>query len=245
MRKEQQKWAYFDFDDTISQGDSILWWNQYLFKRHFFLRFYGLLIWLSLPLVALKLINKMTFKRILLAPSGFLSSTEQQEYSVDFIKNHLSKKFYPEILSEISRLKKEGYKIAVLSASADFYLQPLLKLLDVDHFKATSMSFPNSQGSLLNLPIFNEANFKGNKKVEYILDNPLFPNTGEQAWAFSDHHSDSFLLDFAEKGISVNPNKKLRTLSIEKKWDIVIPSRAKSRWKLQLVKLRLFLFGWI
>ena len=50
-------WAFFDFDDTLSKGDSILHWNRFLYKRHFKLRLYGPLLYIGMILLTLRLID--------------------------------------------------------------------------------------------------------------------------------------------------------------------------------------------
>lgn len=186
----------------------------------------------------------MTFKRFLLLPAGNLSKDKRTAYAEDFLKNHLQNQFYPEVLEILKKHKADGFKVAVLSASADFYLLSLPQLLPIDHFRATKMSYPE-EGGWFHLPNFEEPNFKAQKKVEYLESSSEFKGGDKNSFGYSDHHSDHFLLEYAETGVCINPNKKLAAMAKEKGWEILIPKAVENSFLTKLSKLRLFLFGWI
>ncbi len=238
-------WAFFDFDDTLVRGDSILHWNRFLFKRHPKLRLYGPILWAGMILLALRLIDKMTFKRLLLLPSGCLSEDERTQCVEDFSRSVLPSLFYEDMLLRLKRLRNEGFSIGVLTASAGFYLKGLPSLVPLDLFKSTPMSFPKKSGGWWNPPLFQELNFKGPRKVEYLVEEMKFPTKGIGFLSFSDHHSDRFLLEYTEYPTAVNPNKKLTQIARQNKWPIFIPQKARAKHKLQFEKIRLFIAGWL
>ncbi|MGL1902668.1 MAG: HAD-IB family phosphatase [Fibrobacterales bacterium] len=225
-QKPSHIYAYFDYDDTLASGDSILYWHRFYFrerKKRFLLRifhFIGFLLW------SIRTIKSGTLKRIMLAPLCYETAEERARLGEKFAREELPKFLYPSMLDRLWSHKMLGHKIAILSASPMFYLQHLDKILSADLIVGTRMEFPSK--GLIRIPHYRTGNFKGREKTKFLESHSEFPEGGKGCFAYSDHHSDRFLLRHAEFPFCVNPNDKLRRIAQENNWPILTPHRLKS-----------------
>lgn len=238
--------AYFDFDDTLIHGDSILYWNRFLFHKHPKLRFFFILQWFGIILWLLHIIKSTGLKRFMLMPSAYLSSDQREDLAREFGEKVLPFYVFPDILEQIHTHKTDGRRVVILSASGDFYLKHITSWTGADVVVGTTMIFPES--GIFRFPSYKVGNFKGIAKVKLLESDPdLFP-PHEETWGYSDHHSDQYLLDWVKNPRCVAPNKRLRKMATGKNWKILTPffPHKKLRSKRDRIeRLYLMLFGWI
>jgi HAD superfamily hydrolase (TIGR01490 family) len=233
--------AYFDFDDTLIPGDSILYWKRFLFRKKPFRRYFQFLSWLGVLAFLLRLRGPETLKRIFLLPTSYLAPDERESMAREFVREELIPKLYPEILEKLREHQDNGLRVVIISASPDFYLNHLEEHLPGTRVIGTSIEFPVK--GLLRLPKFDSewGNMKGETKVQFLRRDTLEPNTGKDCIAYSDNHSDAPLLQYAEHAVAVQPNRKLELLAKEKGWSIIRPFIRQSRWQRNLSKAWLLL----
>lgn len=232
--------AFFDYDDTLSCGDSILYWNCFLFEQRPDLRKHRWIVYLGVLLWCLKIISTHTLKRFQLKATSHLTPEERTELARQFVTTVLPKFLFPEMIGRMKSHRELGHRVVVVSASADFYMnQELMSLIiPCDEVVGTQMEFPES--GFIRLPKYTRENFKGPKKVELLQSMEQFPEYAEGCYAYSDHYSDRFLLEYTQFPQAVNPDKELEALAVEKNWPIWKPFRLKngrirSLWKLQML----------
>lgn len=238
--------AYYDFDDTLIHGDSILYWNRFLYQRvpklkpFFILQWMGILLWLC------GIIKSTGLKRLMLMPGAYLAPSLREELAREFGEKVLPFYVFPDVLSTLNSHKAEGRRIVILSASGDFYLKHIRSWTGADHIEGTTMLFPSK--GWWRLPSYEVGNFKGISKVKLLDSLPdLFPKD-EETWGYSDHHSDQYLLNWVKTPFCVAPNKKLRHLAHGRNWKILTPffPHKKLRSKRdRLERLGLMLFAWL
>lgn len=235
--------AFFDYDDTLSCGDSILYWNCFLFEQRPDLRKHRWMVYLGVILWCLKIISTHTLKRFQLKATSHLSPDERTELAHQFVTTVLPRFLFPEMIGRMKSHRELGHRVIVVSASADFYMnQELMSLIiPCDEVVGTHMEFPES--GLIRLPKYTRENFKGPKKVEVLQSMEQFPEYAEGCFAYSDHYSDRFLLEYTEFPQAVNPDKELETLALEKNWPIWKPFRLKNGRTRSLWKLQMLLFA--
>ncbi len=239
-QSKSEIFAYFDFDDTLTSGDSILYWHRFYFrerKKRFFLRlfhFIGFLLW------SIRTIKSGTLKRIMLAPLCYETPQERERLAEKFAREELPKYFYPSMLDRLWSHKNLGHKVAILSASPMFYLKHLDKIINVDAIIGTRIEFPSK--GLIRIPRYRNKNFKGKEKVVFIKSHAEFPPEGRGCYSYSDHHSDRYLLRYSEFPFCVNPNEKLRRIAQDKNWPILTPHRLKTGKNRTLASASLLLF---
>lgn len=235
--------AFFDYDDTLSCGDSILYWNCFLFEQRPDLRKHRWVVYLGIVLWCCKIISTHTLKRLQLKATSFLTPEERSQLAHQFVTTVLPQYLFPEMVARMHSHRQQGHRVVVVSASADFYMnQDLLSLIvPCDEVVGTSMEFPE-QG-LLRIPKYTTENFKGPNKVTMLQSMDQFPQEAKGCYAYSDHYSDRFLLEYAEYGQAVNPDRELEQLAIERGWPIWRPYRAKNGKARSLGKLKMLVWA--
>jgi len=116
--------AAFDFDGTISTGDSL----QYFLRRVLGWPRYLLALLLAAPWLlacALHLIDRHQAKQRLLRVSlGGTTVTQAQGWAADFIAHALPGLLRPEMLARVAWHQAQGHRTVLVSASPSLYLQP-------------------------------------------------------------------------------------------------------------------------
>ena len=121
--------AFFDFDDTLLSGDSILYWLRYYYRHRPMRRPFQLANWAGLVLFALRLVDSHTLKRIFLMPMGFEPAADLDKLAADFVREELAGRFHMPALRRLWTHHLLGHKVVILSASGIFYLKHLKAFL--------------------------------------------------------------------------------------------------------------------
>ena len=237
--------AFFDFDDTLMCGDSILYWNCFLFEVKPQLRKHRWIVYLGLVLWCLKIISTHTLKRFPLKATSYLRDEERSELASRFVREVLPKFLYPEMIARMQGHSAAGHRVVVVSASADFYMNQKMmsQILPCDEVVGTEMEFPAK--GLFRVPRYASTNFKGPRKVEMLRALPQFPDVDvvPDSYGYSDHYSDRFLLEYTQFPQAVHPDAALEVHAREKNWPICRPFRLKNGRSRSLWKLKMLVFA--
>lgn len=198
------KIAFFDFDGTLTEGDSIISFmnharsvRQKISRRKLFKgAVYGLLY-------VLKLKDEKQSKAAAMAFLNDMTGEEQAEFCREYAETVLKKLLLPGGLEKIRQLKEEGYAIWIVSASTENYMRYIAPMIGADELICTRLDDHN-------VPI---QNCKGADKVIMIHERMRERGIDErdtETIAFGDSPSDLMMLRFADKGYAVNAKKKLR-----------------------------------
>ena len=210
MPDKIEKIAFFDFDDTICRGDSILPYLLYCIKRGYapwtqlFRAVWGYLGWR---------INPQKARRAKTLTLSFIRGravAEMDALGLDFLRQYVAKRCFPEARAELERLKAQGYRIVVVTASPSVYMRMLTKVLPVDDVIATPclyhphhLTYDGDIGE----------NVKGAEKVRLIhvrfgyIEVPFPPLPDGRA--YGDSLSDAPMLELVGHPTLVNPKKAL------------------------------------
>ena len=203
-----EKIAFFDFDDTLCRGDSILPYLLYCVRRgvapwrQVLRALWGYLRWRIDPSRA------TNAKNLTLSYIAGRTQAEMDALGRDFFREELSPRFFPQGREELDRLKAEGYRVVVVTASADVYMRLLPEFLPVDHVIATRC--PLDEAGRYTGKV--DENCKGEEKPRRI-----------QAWlteqgitvdwpacrAYGDSLSDAPMLAMTGHPVLVDPKKAL------------------------------------
>jgi len=235
---------YFDFDDTLIPGDSILYWKKFYFMKRPKMRIWQIFTWLSLSAYLFRFIDALNLKQVFLMPTCYESKEERENLAKEFVKKEIIPRLYPDMISQLKRKMMNSENIVVISASPIFYLKYLKEYFPGIKIVGTEFDFP--QNGILRIPRFSTkwGNMKGKTKVKFILQNlhkPI-PNICSKSFGYSDSGADIPLLDFVDTPVSINPNRKLRKKAQECGWKIYIPQKAPSELKNNIMKIFSLLF---
>ena len=200
--------AFFDFDDTLARGDSILPYLLYCIRR-------GLAPRRQLVKAA------VAFLRWKLQPSSgraakettlsFIKGRTVEEMdaiAMDFFREVQSKRVFKSCFKEIDNLRKNHVRIVVVSASSDVYMRALPHFLRVQDVICTECEVVDGRytGKV-------GKNCKGEEKVRRIqqwLDEQGLCIDKERSSGYGDSPSDAPMLLLTASPVLVNPKRKLR-----------------------------------
>ncbi len=235
--------AFFDFDDTILLGDSLLYWQAWFFKNHPAWRFFLIINWIAVFLCGIKLIKPAFLKRILLIPTASISDKQRNSLAKSFVEKKLVSRFYPEVVKLLTKHHSLGHQVVIISASGDFYLKWINEIFPSAIIIGTKVLFPGY--GFLKFPSYDSkfGNMKKSAKIKAIEKH--FPNilNSSKTYGYSDSISDKFLLEYVKQPVCINPNPPLKKVAIDKNWTILKPIAATSYLKTTMKKAVMLLFG--
>jgi HAD superfamily phosphoserine phosphatase-like hydrolase len=234
--------AFFDFDDTLCSGDSILYWLRFYYRRRPARRIFQLANGIALVAFALRIVDSHALKRVFLWPMAWERPEALDRLAAEFVATDLAARFHLPVLRRLWTHHLLGHKVVILSASATFYLKHLKAFLPMADIQGSEMIWPKR---LLSLPRYRDGNLRGENKLKRMRELGYGAEAQALSFAYSDHYHDRFLLGFSEFPFCVRPERKLRRLARGEGWptmDWEEPGRWPS-WKVTLGKLGLLLFA--
>lgn len=200
--------ALFDFDGTLCRGDSILPYLTFAVGR------------MAAPVGQLGralsgyLDYQIDHSRDAEAKARALSfiqgrtRAEMDALAREFMEKKLRKRFFQDGLREMDRLRAEGKRIVVISASPEVYLRLLPEFMPVDAVLATPCTLDDSGCYTGEVPV----NCRGEEKLRrlrrYLTENDLSIDRAA-SWSYGDSLGDRPMLMLTDHPTLVNPKKKL------------------------------------
>ena len=198
MSNNTTKIAVFDFDGTIYKGDATKDFCWYFYRKKP-LRSYYLLIQLTYWLLwRLKLLTTTQFKSTFIQ---FLNRANDEQITglLNSFWEEKKSLVHDNLVLEISRLKKDGAHVVVVSASPELFIKTFCLSLGVDTILGSELNVLNNKYSLL-------INCRGEEKLKRIKR--AFPDF-ELIVAYSDNKDDVELLKMAKNGCWVDKKGRL------------------------------------
>lgn len=181
--------AFFDFDGTITRGDSFKLFIKFIFKEAFFLKVLQNIHYLIA--YKLKLLdNGRAKEKFFYSCFKDMDETYFNKKCEDFLKELIP--FCKEsALKELQKHKENGVKVVLVSASFESYLSPLCKYLDIDLI-GTQIEIEDSKitGN------FSSKNCYGIEKVNRIKEKYDIKNF-TKIYAYGDTRGDKEMLELA------------------------------------------------
>jgi len=214
----KKKISAFDLDHTLIQGNSSIGFCRYLFKQ----KALPLSVLLSSFLysirhrflgMSLSELHHSVFNNILLGKPFEL----MEKYVDKFVHECIQASLYIPAFARLKRAQQLGHFTMILSNSPSFLVQRFAKRLGVNTYFATEYVM-DEQKRFKKIKRILEGKDKAHyikkmaKKLGIIL---------EEITAYSDSFLDLEFLQVAGNPIAVNPDKKLREISVQNQWRII------------------------
>lgn len=198
MSNNTSKIAVFDFDGTIYKGDTTKDFCWYFYQKKPFKSYYLLIQLASWLLWRLKLLTTTQFKSTFIQ---FINRIEGEQITglLNSFWEEKKSLVHDNLVLEITRLKKEGVHIVVVSASPELFIKTFCLSLSVDTVLGSELNVLNNKYRLL-------INCRGEEKLKRL--NRAFPDF-ELIAAYSDNKDDDVLLKVAKNGFWVRKNGDL------------------------------------
>lgn len=193
----KQKFAFFDFDDTLIHGDSGKALLLYYFKKKPLAVFRLLKVVILYPVYLLGIIGLQPVKSAWLFPLDKLSEKELN----DFYSTCLIPKYYDNVVAELKSKKRQGYIVYICSASVEAYLR--FCDLPVDGIIGTKTAVVNGKctSKMIGLNCKNEEKVKRLNEVIKQLDLEI---DYDNSYAYSDSTHDIPMLKMVKNRIRIN-----------------------------------------
>lgn len=166
-----KKLAIFDVDYTLTKKETLFEFYKFMISKN-----PKIIAKLPKILVAgilffAKILDAGKAKEMFISFIDGIKEEDMKEYVKEFYDLKLSKILYVDAINTMKKLKSEGYDIFLISASAEFYLNELYNIKEVDRVIGTR--FTNENG-IFRRKIIGE-NCKGEEKVKRLKDtNKIF-----------------------------------------------------------------------
>jgi len=202
--------AVFDLDGTLMRGDT---YRRYLLgymqrQPRLFLRL-PLLggFWLA-HVLGLRG-NAWLKQRFLTTIMGGATPAEIEPWTDRFLARAMRSGLRPRALETLRRHKSAGHTLVLATASFDFYVDRLGQMLGFDQVVCTRAAWEagNLAGTI------DGANCHGEEKVRRLNAHFGAQRGGCRVLAYTDHHSDLPLLQWADEPVAVNPTRRLAALA--------------------------------
>lgn len=199
--------AFFDFDDTLARGDSILPYLLFCIrrglapKRQLFRAALAFLRWKLQPSTG------RAAKETTLSFIAGHTVEEMDEVARDFFRESQQKRFFAQGVRQLEEHRRNGVTTVIVSASSDVYMRVLPEFMPVDHVISTTCEVSNGRytGKV-------GKNCKGEEKVRRInewLDAKGLAIDSGRSFGYGDSPSDAPMLLLTASPRPVNPKKKL------------------------------------
>lgn len=213
--------ALFDLDGTLIPWDCQLLFRHHVVQREPWRRCF-LPIFLGLaPLYPI--LKTEGLKRVFLSYLWGMSPERVAHHAKDFAASVMPT-IYPQLKEEIKRHKEAGHLLVLTSASPEFYVSEIGRLLGFDLIYGTVVApgklFPDL------------VNHKGHAKVTRLRENlPSSYFVNDQlinCHGYTDSTADLPMLELCQRATLVNPKPALLDIGKAKGWEVVRPQRP---WK--------------
>lgn len=198
-----QKVAIFDIDYTLTKRETFIEFFMFLLKKDPKLSRYLPLIMKAGILYFLKIYDagktKENFGRFL----NGIHEEEMKKIVKEFYEKKLSKIIYKDAIDTIKKLKKQDYKIYLISASPEIYIKELYNIKEVDKIIGTKLKCKDGIYS----SIIDGENCKGEEKVKRlkeVLKKENIEVDFKESYMFSDSLSDLPLFKLVGKPYLIN-----------------------------------------
>ncbi|WP_346928200.1 HAD-IB family hydrolase [Clostridium sp.] len=201
-----EKLAIFDIDYTLTKKETSIELYKYMLKKDRKLLRYLPSHIITGILYGIKLYNAGRTKENFLR---FLAGTSEEDLKASvksFYKEKIESILYEDAIKAIKDFKEKGYKIYLISASPEFYVNEFYNIKEVD--KVIGTKFHIDEGKF-NPKILGE-NCKGEEKVRRLMEELKKDNIEvdfKNSYMFSDSLSDLPLLKLVGKGYLINYKK--------------------------------------
>ncbi len=202
-----EKLAIFDIDYTLTKKETSIELYKYMLKRDKSLIRYIPAHILTGIGYGLKVFDAQKSKERFLK---FLKGTKEEELKTivkDYYREHVTSLLYEDGIKAIKDFKAKGFKVYLISASPEFYVNEFYNIDGVD--KVIGTKFKMDDG--LFTPIVTGVNCKGEEKVKRLMEELKKDNIEvdfKNSYMFSDSLSDLPLLKLVGKGYLINYKKK-------------------------------------
>jgi HAD superfamily hydrolase (TIGR01490 family) len=214
--------SIYDMDKTITRKATFGPFLVYAAPRYRPWRLISVpLVVLATAAFGLRLVNRARLKEINLGLmlGHRINCGDLQRLSLGFAGRTLATNTLTRAMDRIAADRAEGRRIVLATASYDFYVEEVAKLIGVSDVIATRATRDGG----VTRPAIDGENCYGQAKlnmVEAWLSGQGIARGDAHIRFYSDHVSDAPCLSWADEAFATNPHAPLRALAASKGWEV-------------------------
>ncbi len=205
----RQGFALFDMDGTVTEGDSILPMIRYAIKTGFAKKKHlAPVVWGFIG-YSFGWLDDTRAKEMALAFLKGKTVSEVKTFAEDFCRDILLKSVFPAAREEMTKHLNDGRRILLVTASPDFYLQPLIQELNLSGIIGTRADISPEGVYTGRISGRNCRGMEKTLRVAEYLAAAGFELDTEDSYAYGDSSHDWPMMTLAGHPVAVNAKKKL------------------------------------
>jgi len=205
----RQGFALFDLDGTVTRGDSILPMIRYAIKAKFARKTQLPAIMLAFLGYSLHMLNDTRAKEMGIAFFRGKTGKQVQDFAEAFCRDVLIKRIYPSAREEIKARREEGLRVLLVTASPDFYLQPLIRELALDGIIGTRADISPESVYTGRIAGLNCRYMEKPLRIAEYLAARGYDLDAENSYAYGDSGHDWPMMSLTKHPVAVNAKKTL------------------------------------
>ncbi|MBC2581606.1 HAD-IB family hydrolase [Clostridium sp. DJ247] len=201
-----ERLAIFDVDYTLTKRETLMEFYMFMMKKNPSLIIHAPRGIVSTILYLLKIYDSKKAKENFIAFIDGIEEESMKQLVEEFYEQRLSKILYNDAIDTMKKLKAEGCKIYLISASAEFYLNELYKIKEVDKVIGTRFTCKDGKYNR----IISGENCKGEEKVRRLMEvlkEEKIEVDYENSYMFSDSLADLPLFNLVGNPYLINYKK--------------------------------------
>ncbi len=199
--------AIFDLDRTVTTHGTFSPWLLGFVRRQPWRLIVLPVILIAALAYKLQLLTRKQLKQVMLrCVVAGQNPAMVAEVNAAFVASWIPRRCRPGALNAIAEHLRNGDKVVLATASNDVHAVPIARALGIEHVVATRAEIA-PDGTLTGR--ISGPNCYGEDKLDMVK--AYLGTVTEKTIAYSDHHSDWPLLAWADEGVAVNPNSRLRS----------------------------------
>ncbi len=227
--------AFFDFDNTLMEGDAgpLFGWYLFRWRRHdlaghfwrrmkLWGRYVPFITWMGIQGALYKLHARRRSSLIRASYKGLRGQPAGMFYKLmdDFATEAIVPRLYPEMVAELKRHLEAGNRCIVVTTGMEGLVQRVVGHVDA-RVTVIGCRLMERNGKLtgrIEGPLFgvDKANIMDATCRAYEIE-------PQSCWAYSDHWSDKQMLDMVGHRVAVNPRGRMARLARKKGWQVIKP----------------------
>jgi len=213
--------AFFDFDETLLAIDSAGIGFKVLREQGYVTKFFMLKMIVVMSLMKFRFVNEQTVAKAMLGFYKGRSIKPLLESAEDFYMEFLKPNLAPLVVDKLRWHKEQGHQTVLVTGSIDYYLQPVMNDLGIDHLLCTHLEVGEnglltgrSKGPVCVGPT------KVNLAMELAEDHDIDLSS---SYAYGNSHLDIPILEHVGHPFMVNPSPPLIRHGMKNGWEELKP----------------------
>ena len=214
--------ALFDLDGTLLAHDTQLLFCQFVLRQHGLRRFFLPLAAALAPAGLAGVLEARELKRVFLSYLWLMPRDRLEAHARTFAETVVPPLLFPEVRAEVERHRRAGRVLVLNSASPEFYVAEIGRVLGFDYSFGTRVVVEARQ------PFIAEIDGENNKhaaKLPPMERAGLLPCDAGDSWAYSDSSADLPMLHLVKNAVCINPGRQLTAVAAAESWQVWRPER--------------------